>query len=139
MPPVDLDGERTAVGRVLFANRGAAAIPPALGRPRWDRRDRLAIVIDDHDGAGLSWVAAPVWRPDGRCAAAVAALVDAPTVSPGLKDLVTCAARRIGQQLQLAIPGAGRPGPYRSETHATPLAMAAAWPQPSPSPKVFTG
>jgi IclR family transcriptional regulator, acetate operon repressor len=108
-PPSDLDAEslpRTALARVLLATAGdgrpAAAMPATQRRRlRSDLRDWRRFVTDDQDTAeGICWVAAPVWPPNGRCVAAVTALVIAPVLPPGLKDLVIGAARQIGQQLR---------------------------------------
>ncbi|ORJ55515.1 helix-turn-helix domain-containing protein [Mycobacterium simiae] len=108
LPPTDLSADavpRTAVARVLLATTEArveAATPPDQRRKlRSDLRDWRRFVTDDQKATeGIRWVAAPVWQPDGRCAAAVTALVVAPTLPSGLKDLVVCAAQKIGQQLR---------------------------------------
>jgi IclR family acetate operon transcriptional repressor len=112
LPPGDLDAEsipHTAVGRVLLTTQdtggGGGAIAVGQWRHQLDLRDWRAVVTDDPKASqGICWVAAPVWRPDGRCAAAVAALVVAPTVLPGLKDRVVCAAGQIGQNLRQESP-----------------------------------
>jgi IclR family transcriptional regulator, acetate operon repressor len=109
LPPGDLNPESlppTAVARVLLAasgeGRAAAGIPAGQRRrPRSDLRDWQPFVTDDQGATeGLGWVAAPVWPVEGRCSAAVAAVVAAPALPPLLKDLVVCAARQIGQQLR---------------------------------------
>lgn len=108
LPPSDLGADavpRTAVARVLLATTGGgaeAAIPSGQRLElRSGLRDWRQFVTDDQGATeGIRWVAAPVWRPDGRCVAAVTALVVAPTLPLGLKDLVVCAARQIGQKLR---------------------------------------
>jgi DNA-binding IclR family transcriptional regulator len=105
LPPANLDVESlpgTAVGRVLLATDNGDG---AVGEGQWQHiRSGLAdwrtVITDDASATGIRWVAAPIWRSDGRCAAALAALVTAPSVPPGLKDLVVCIARQIGQQLR---------------------------------------
>lgn len=108
LPPSDLGADtvpRTAVARVLLATTGGgaeAAIPTDQRRElRSDLRDWRRFVTDDQGATeGIRWVAAPVWPPGGRCAAALATLVVAPTLPSGLKDLVVCAARQISRQLR---------------------------------------
>ena len=102
--PGDLDAEailHTAVERVLLATHGDSRATPGI--PAYQRLHLLdwrAVVSDDQGATdGICCVAAPVWRPDGRYAA-VAALVVAHTVPPGLKELVVSAARQIGHQLR---------------------------------------
>lgn len=107
LPPGDLDAEslrRSAVARVLLTaaeGDAASATIRAAQRHHWpDLRDwRRSVTCDQDAKEGIGWVAAPVCPADGRCVAAVAALVVAPTLPPGLKDLVVCTARQIGQQL----------------------------------------
>jgi IclR family transcriptional regulator, acetate operon repressor len=108
LPPSDLSADavpRTAVARVLVATTrgGADAAIPTDQRPglRSDLQGwRRFVTYDQGATEGIRWVAAPVWRLDGRCVAAVAALVVAPSPPPGLKDLVIYAARQIGRQLR---------------------------------------
>jgi DNA-binding IclR family transcriptional regulator len=105
LPPGDLAAEsipHTAVGRVLLTTQGDdGAASASAGRRELDLRGWQTVVTDDPEATeGICWVAAPVWRPGGRCAGAVAVLVVAPTLPPGLKDLVICAARQIGQHLR---------------------------------------
>jgi DNA-binding IclR family transcriptional regulator len=104
LPPGDLDVESTlnaAVGKVLLATDPGVG---ASGGGQWLRiraelRNWRTVITDEAAAKGVCWVAAPIWRGDGRCAATVAALVVVPSLPPGLKDLVVCAARQIGQQL----------------------------------------
>lgn len=106
LPPSDLDAEslpRTPVARVLLAPASSktTAVIAEPRRLRSDLRDWRRIVIDEQDAAdGIRWVAAPIWRSEERCVAAIATLVVAPIVAPGLKDLVMRAARQIGQRLE---------------------------------------
>jgi len=102
LPPADLDAESipyTAVGRVLLATNSDDGAGTA-GRLRLPRDWRTILTDDPQPADGICWVAAPVWRPNGQCAAAVAALVTSPALPPGVKDSVICAARQIGQHLQ---------------------------------------
>ncbi|WP_181762960.1 helix-turn-helix domain-containing protein [Rhodococcus spelaei] len=109
VPSGDTNAESTpftAVGRALLATQHNRPSPDCPTAQDWRRMracvdDLCGVVTDNHEAAhGICCVAAPVWLPDGRCAAAVAALVLGPKVPPGLNDLVTCAARQIGHNLQ---------------------------------------
>jgi DNA-binding IclR family transcriptional regulator len=104
LPPSDLDAAslpRTAVARVLLATAGEGGTSAEVRTAQWQRlrsdlRDwRLFVTDDQHVTEGIRWVAAPIWRANQRCEAAVAALVVGPTVPPGLKDLVLRAAHEI--------------------------------------------
>lgn len=106
LPPGGLDAAsipRTAIGRVLLACHDAAGVevPACQWRQPADLQAWREVVTEERQAtSGIGWVAAPVWRPDGRCAAAVAALVIAPTVPQRLKDGVVCAARQISRHLR---------------------------------------
>jgi DNA-binding IclR family transcriptional regulator len=99
---------RTATGRVLYATTARADVAlPGCWTPReWRQlrefiRDAHATVVDHQDAfPGISCVAAPVWWPNGTCAGAVTAVVQAVRPPPTLRDLVVCAARHIGARLQ---------------------------------------
>lgn len=94
---------RTATGRVLYATRpvGFDALPGCWTATEWRRlrkciRDLHATVVDHHDVfPGVCCVSAPVWWPNGTCAGAVTALLQASNPTPMIRDLVLCAARRI--------------------------------------------
>jgi DNA-binding IclR family transcriptional regulator len=99
---------RTATGRVLYAIQPAsyAALPACWTRHQWRHlresiRDQHATVVDHQEAfPGVCCVSAPVWWPDGNCAGAVTAQLQAAKPTPNLRDLVVCAARRIGAGLQ---------------------------------------
>jgi IclR family acetate operon transcriptional repressor len=102
VPPAELDAPsiaRTAIGRVLLGS-DRAVVPPDQHRHRLDLRDWRAVVADQDATGGFCWIAAPVLRPDGRRAAAVAALVAANITPPGVKSRLLCAALQIGQHLR---------------------------------------
>ena len=98
---------RTAAGRVLYATQSAADIrlPDCWTSREWRKlreniRDLRATVTDHQDAvAGICCASAPVWWPNGTCAGAVTALVQAPKLPPGLSDLVSHTARRIDTAL----------------------------------------
>jgi IclR family acetate operon transcriptional repressor len=98
---------RTATGRVLYATTaGTDGGLPGCWTPReWRRlresiREVHATVVDHQDAfPGICCVSAPVWWPNGTCAGAVTALVQAAKPTPNLRDLVVCAARSIGARL----------------------------------------
>jgi IclR family transcriptional regulator, acetate operon repressor len=109
LPPTDVYAEslpRSAVARVLLAKAGESGAGAEITagkrrRLKSDLRDWRRFVTADQDTSeGICWVAAPVWRSNGRCPAAVVALVVAPALPPGLKDLVVRAAGQIAQQLR---------------------------------------
>lgn len=106
LPPADLDAARTprtAVGRALLACHSAAGeeVPACRWRRPSDLQGWREVVTDEgRPAGGFGWVAAPVWRADGRCAAAVGAIVVTPNVPRRLKDGVVCAAHQIGWQLR---------------------------------------
>jgi IclR family acetate operon transcriptional repressor len=100
---------RTATGRVLYATHAArtdGALPGCWTLHDWRRlresiRDAHASVIDHQDAfPGICCVSAPVWLPNGTCAGAVTAVLQAATPPPNLRDLVVCAARSIGARLR---------------------------------------
>jgi DNA-binding IclR family transcriptional regulator len=99
---------RTATGRVLYATTaGTDGGLPGCWTPReWRQlreciRDVHATVVDHQDAfPGICCVSAPVWWPNGTCAGAVTALLQAAKPTPNLRDLVVCAARRIGAGLR---------------------------------------
>jgi IclR family acetate operon transcriptional repressor len=99
---------RTATGRVLYAATARTDVGlPGCWTPReWRRlresiRDVHAIVIDHQEAfPGICCVSAPVWCPNGTCAGAVTALLQAAKPTPSLRDLVLCAARSIGARLR---------------------------------------
>lgn len=68
-------------------------------------RDPHATVIDHQEAfAGICCVSAPVWWPNGRCAAALTALVPLATPPPALPDLVSRTAHRIAARLAVTQP-----------------------------------
>ena len=98
---------RTATGRVLYAARpGDTALPDCWTTHDWRQlrqsiRDPDITVVDRQEVfPGICCVSAPVWRPDGTCAAAVTAQLEATKWHAGLRDLVARAARRIGAGLR---------------------------------------
>jgi DNA-binding IclR family transcriptional regulator len=99
---------RTATGRVLYAThaRTDVALPGCWTPHRWRQlresiRDVHASVVDQQDAfPGTCCVSAPVWWPNGSCAGAVTAVLQATTPPPRLRELVVCAARSIGARLQ---------------------------------------
>jgi len=99
---------RTATGRVLYATTASAngALPGCWTSREWRQlreclRDGHATVVDQQDAfPGICCVSAPVWWPNGSCAGAVTALLQAAKPPPNLRDLVVCAARSIGARLQ---------------------------------------
>jgi DNA-binding IclR family transcriptional regulator len=98
---------RTATGRVLYAARpGDTALPDCWTTRDWRQlrqsiRDLDITVVDRQEVfPGICCVSAPVWRPDGTCAAAVTAQLEASKWHVGLRDLVARAARRIGAGLR---------------------------------------
>jgi DNA-binding IclR family transcriptional regulator len=98
---------RTATGRVLYATRAATdgRLPGCWTPRQWRQlresiRDVHATVIDHQEAfPGVCCVSAPVWWPNGTCAAAVT-VVQAAKPPPNLRDLVVCAARCIGAGLR---------------------------------------
>ena len=109
--PDHLDPEsiaRTATGRVLYAAQppGKVSLPDCWTKREWrDLRDSLAdpraTVIDHQDAVpGICCISAPVWWPDGSCAAAITVSVHAKDPPVGLPNLVSCIASRIGVALQ---------------------------------------
>ena len=104
------DGEstaRTATGRVLYATQPAThnGLPGCWTPREWRQlresiRDQHAVVVDRQEAfPGICCISAPLWRPDGSCAGAITALVEAARPTAGLRDLVVCAAGRIGAAL----------------------------------------
>ena len=100
---------RTATGRVLYAaarRMGDVALPSCWTPGQWrklyeDIGELHATVVDHQDAvAGICCVSAPVWWPNGTCAGAVTALVEASTLPPRLPHLVSRAARHIGSALR---------------------------------------
>jgi DNA-binding IclR family transcriptional regulator len=99
---------RTATGRVLYATRAGTdgGLPGCWTAREWRQlgeciRDVHATVVDHQEAfPGICCVSAPVWWPNGTCAGAVTALLPAAKPPPNLRDLVVCAARRIGAQLR---------------------------------------
>jgi DNA-binding IclR family transcriptional regulator len=99
---------RTATGRVLYASTATtdAALPGCWTPREWRQlresiRDVHATVVDDQEAfPGICCVSAPVWWPNGACAGAVTALLQAAKPTPNLRDLVVCAARSIGAGLR---------------------------------------
>jgi len=107
--PADRDSTaRTATGRVLYAAklRTDGALPGCWTPREWRQlreclRDAHATVVDHQDAfPGICCVSAPVWWPNGTCAGAVTALVQAAKPTTGLRDLVVGAARSIGARLR---------------------------------------
>jgi DNA-binding IclR family transcriptional regulator len=98
---------RTATGRVLYAAQrpGEVALPDCWTRREWrDLRDSLAdpraTVIDRQDAVpGICCISAPVWWPNGACAAAVTVSVHANNPPVGLPNLVS----RIASQISAAL------------------------------------
>jgi DNA-binding IclR family transcriptional regulator len=91
---------RTATGRVLYAAQppGKISLPDSLADPR-------ATVIDHQDAVpGICCISAPVWWPNGACAAAVTVSVHASNPPVGLPSLVSHIASRIGTALQQLQP-----------------------------------
>jgi DNA-binding IclR family transcriptional regulator len=99
---------RTATGRVLYATRAGTdgGLPGCWTAREWRQlreciRDVHATVVDHQEAfPGICCVSAPVWWPNGSCAGAVTALLQAAKPTPNLRDLVVCAARRIGARLR---------------------------------------
>jgi DNA-binding IclR family transcriptional regulator len=99
---------RTATGRVLYTTlpAGDAPLPDCWSARQWRQlresiRDQRATVVDHQEAfPGICCVSAPVWWPDGNCAGAVTAQLQAAEPTPNLRDLVVRAARRIGAGLQ---------------------------------------
>jgi DNA-binding IclR family transcriptional regulator len=99
---------RTATGRVLYATQPATnvALPGCWTAREWRQLresigDLHAVVIDHQEAfPGICCVSAPVWWPNGTCAGAVTAVLQAAQPTPNLHDLVVCAARRIGAGLR---------------------------------------
>src|SRR3984885_1090035 len=113
--PDHLDPEsiaRTATGRVLYAAQppGKVSLPDCWSRREWrDLRDSLAdpraTVIDHQDAVpGICCISAPVWWPNGACAAAITVSVHANNPPVGLPNLVSRIASRIGAALQQLQP-----------------------------------
>ena len=109
--PTPADAEsaaRTATGRVLYATHPVsdAALPDCWTPHEWRQlrdslRDLHTTVVDHQQAfAGICCVSAPVWRPDGTCAGAVTAVLQGAKPGANLRDLVVCAARRIGAELR---------------------------------------
>jgi DNA-binding IclR family transcriptional regulator len=98
---------RTATGRVLYATKtdSDVALPDCWTAREWQElresiRDLHPTVVDHQEVfPGICCVSAPVWWPNGTCAGALTAIVQAPKPTPNLRDLVVCAARRIGAGL----------------------------------------
>lgn len=98
---------RTATGRVLFATQPASsgALPGCWTVREWRQlresiHDLHATVVDHQEAfPGICCVSAPVWWPNGTCTGAVTAVLQAAKPTPNLRDLVVCAARRIGAGL----------------------------------------
>jgi DNA-binding IclR family transcriptional regulator len=103
---------RTATGRVLYAAQphGKVSLPDCWTRREWrDLRDSLAdpraTVIDHQDAVpGICCISAPVWWPNGACAAAITVSVHANDLPVGLPNLVSRIASRIGAALQQSKP-----------------------------------
>jgi DNA-binding IclR family transcriptional regulator len=101
---------RTATGRVLYASTARSDVGlPGCWTPREWRQlreyigDAHATVVDHQDAfPGVCCVSGPVWWPNGACAGAVTAVVQAAKPPPNLRDLVVCAARNIGAGLRYA-------------------------------------
>jgi DNA-binding IclR family transcriptional regulator len=99
---------RTATGRVLYATQpnSDAVLPDCWTQHEWrELRESLhepcATVVDLQDAvAGVCCVSAPVWWPNGACAAAVTVTVHANDLPAGLPTLVWYAAGRIGVALR---------------------------------------
>jgi DNA-binding IclR family transcriptional regulator len=99
---------RTATGRVLYAAQpaGNGALPGCWTMWEWRQlrgsiRDPHATVTDHQEAfPGICCVSAPVWWPNGTCAGAVTALLQAAKPTPNLRHQVVCAARRIGAGLR---------------------------------------
>jgi DNA-binding IclR family transcriptional regulator len=99
---------RTATGRVLYATtaRSDMALPGCWTPKQWRQlcesiRDVHACVVDQQDAfPGTCCVSAPVWWPDGACAGAVTAVLQAAKPPLHLRELVVCAARSIGKRLR---------------------------------------
>jgi DNA-binding IclR family transcriptional regulator len=111
--PVDPESTaRTATGRVLYAARtvGNAVLPACWTAREWRQmrasvRDLHATVADHQEVfPGICCVSAPVWWPEGTCAGAVTALLQAAKPPPNLHELVLCAARRVGVRLARSSP-----------------------------------
>jgi DNA-binding IclR family transcriptional regulator len=113
--PDHLDPEsiaRTATGRVLYAAQppGRVSLPDCWTRREWrDLRDSLAdpraTVIDHQDAVpGICCISAPVWWPNGACAAAITVSVHANNPPVGLPNLVSRIASRISAALQQLKP-----------------------------------
>jgi DNA-binding IclR family transcriptional regulator len=99
---------RTATGRVLYAaqaNTDGVALPGCWTRREWRLlrariRDAHATVVDHQEAvAGICCVSAPVWWPNGSCAGAVTAVVQAARPPHDLRDQVIFAARSISARL----------------------------------------
>jgi DNA-binding IclR family transcriptional regulator len=112
---------QTATGRVLYAadrSTGIAQLPECWSPQEWRRLrgcigDLHTVVIDHQEVfAGICCASAPVWWPNGNCAGAVTALVQANRCPPGLAERVSRTARRIDAALEYltepAPAGAGR-------------------------------
>jgi len=103
---------RTATGRVLYAAQpsGEVALPDCWTRREWRElraslADPRATVIDHQDAVpGICCISAPVWWPNGACAAAVTVTVHADDLPAGIPRLVSYTASRIGIALQLRRP-----------------------------------
>jgi DNA-binding IclR family transcriptional regulator len=99
---------RTATGRVLYATQPVTdvALPECWTPREWRQlrdslRDLHTTVVDHQQAfAGICCVSAPVWRPDGTCAGAVTVVLQGAKPGANLRDLVVCAARRIGAELR---------------------------------------
>jgi DNA-binding IclR family transcriptional regulator len=109
--PVPADAQstaRTATGRVLYATQPVTdvALPDCWTPHEWRQlrdslRDLHTTVVDHQQAfAGICCVSAPVWRPDGTCAGAVTVVLQGAKPGANLRDLVMCAARRIGAELR---------------------------------------
>jgi len=100
---------QTATGRVLYAadrDTDITLLPDCWTRREWRRlRESIgepcATVIDHQEAfAGICCASAPVWWPNGTCAGALTALVQSTKCPPGLPELVSRTARRIGAALE---------------------------------------
>jgi IclR family acetate operon transcriptional repressor len=108
--PADRDSTaRTATGRVLYASAARTddvELPGGWSPREWRHlrgsiREPRATVVDHQEVfPGICCVSAPVWWPNGTCAGAVTALLQAAKPPPNLRDLVVCAARSIGARVQ---------------------------------------
>jgi DNA-binding IclR family transcriptional regulator len=97
----------TAAGRVLLlaGQSERDEPPPDVSRAEWRRyhtdlrRSGTVAMTHEDKFAGVSCVAAPVRRPDGKIVGSVSALLLKPAVPAGLPELVLRAAREINRNL----------------------------------------